>query len=138
MQSGMMPRIIGGWGQDDLHLIHSALLSVLGGGGGSLTVKDLAERIDRSVSRTSRLVEQLVARGLVVRREDPADRRVRRVQLSEQGKSFLGNIQTKRAEQILGAIACLDEEEQEIVKQAMELLAKASRRYGDGRRAEDS
>src|SRR6187399_3667168 len=43
----------------------------------TLTVADLAERIGRSPSATSRVVSSLEERGLVRRREEVADRRQR-------------------------------------------------------------
>src|SRR5258708_17612379 len=40
-----------------------------------LTIKQVAEALARSVSATSRLLDQLVMRGMISRREDERDRR---------------------------------------------------------------
>lgn len=129
-QRDMLPDLIRVLEQDDLHLIHSAALSVLERGG-EPTVKELADLIGRSVSRASRLVEQLVARGLVERREDRNDRRVRRVRLSRQGASVLRPIQQRRAELTIKLMTHLTEEERGIVVRAMELLTEAARKHRD-------
>src|ERR1700730_11610586 len=42
---------------------------------GELTIKQVAEDLSRSVSATSRLLDQLVERGMISRREDKRDRR---------------------------------------------------------------
>src|SRR6266704_2927552 len=42
---------------------------------GELTIKQIAELVGRSISATSRLLDQLVERGMVSRREDERDRR---------------------------------------------------------------
>ncbi len=51
----------------------------------SVCSKELAERIDLSMSRASRLVDQMVGRGLLFRDCDPDDRRRCTLCLSETG-----------------------------------------------------
>src|SRR4051794_4519058 len=46
---------------------------------GSATVGALAADLGRSLSATSRLIDQLVQRGIVSRQEDDRDRRVKRI-----------------------------------------------------------
>lgn len=133
MQSDMVPSIVRAFNQDDLRMIHSALLFVLVNGD-QPTVKELAARIDRSVSRTSRLVDHLVSRGLAERLEDVGDRRVRRVCLSKQGEAFMEDVQRLRVDKTLRLFDQLSESEQAVVDQAMELLAVAARRLRDDER----
>jgi DNA-binding MarR family transcriptional regulator len=133
MQGDMVPSIVRAFNQDDLQMIHSAVLFSLVNGERP-TIKELAERIDRSVSRTSRLVEHLVSRGLVQRLEDADDRRVRRVCLSEQGDTFMQDVQRLRVDKTLRMLDQLSEAEQAVVDQAMELLAVAARRLRDDER----
>lgn len=130
MQSDMLPSIVRTFKADDLQMIHSAMLFVLVRGDDP-TVKELAERVDRSVSRTSRLVDHLVTRGLVERLEDASDRRVRRLRLSKKGAEFMDEIQRLRIERVMRMLALLTEEEREVVDQAMELLARAARGIRD-------
>lgn len=130
MQSDMLPSIVRTFKADDLQMIHSAMLFVLVRGDDP-TVKELAERIDRSVSRTSRLVDHLVTRGLVERLEDASDRRLRRLRLSKQGAEFMEEIQRLRIERVMRMLDLLTEDEREVVDQAMELLARAARGIRD-------
>jgi DNA-binding MarR family transcriptional regulator len=93
---------------------------------GSATVGDLAADLGRSLSATSRLIDQLVQRGFVSRREDDRDRRVKRVALTEHGKELIGRVQRRRAEAQLAVMAALTEDERAQVMQAMALLADAA------------
>ena len=95
---------------------------------GSCTVSDLANDLGRSLSATSRLLDQLVRRGLVTRQEDPDDRRVKRVAIAERGKDLVGRVQRRRAEAQLSVMAALSEVERADVMRAMALLAEAAAR----------
>lgn len=55
----------------------------------ALRMSDLAERVLMSPSGTTRLVDRLTKRGLVERREDPADGRVAMAHLTEAGARHL-------------------------------------------------
>jgi DNA-binding MarR family transcriptional regulator len=96
---------------------------------GELTIKQVAECLGRSVSATSRMLDQLVMRGLVCRREDERDRRVKQVSLSESGRSFVHTLEQKRVEAQLMVMAYLSPEESAVVAQAMQFLADAARRH---------
>src|SRR5260370_12127592 len=63
-----------------------------------LSIKQIAELLGRSVSTTSRLIDQLVERNLVNRREDEQDRRMKRVAITEEGRTFISTIERRRAE----------------------------------------
>lgn len=54
-----------------------------------VAVHELAEALGTSAPTASGLVNRLAAKGLVTRVEDDADRRVRHVQLTEQGQETL-------------------------------------------------
>ena len=98
---------------------------------GELTIKQIAELIGRSVSATSRMLDQLVTRGLISRNEDARDRRTKLVALSADGRTFVQAIEKKRAEAQIAAMAYILPEERAIVEQAMQMLAAAARRYSD-------
>jgi DNA-binding MarR family transcriptional regulator len=53
---------------------------------GSLTMKSLAEKMHLSISTITRVLEPLVRKGYVERTEDPDDRRIRHISLSNSGK----------------------------------------------------
>jgi DNA-binding MarR family transcriptional regulator len=111
----------------ELQLLHAVVLQVLDRGG-EPTIKELAAVVKRSVSQTSRLVDQLVRRGLVERYEDKADRRMRRVRVTGRGVASLRRMDQMRVEAQLRLWDHLGPEERPVVLQAMELLAKAAER----------
>lgn len=56
---------------------------------GGLRMQDLAERVVLSRTRVSRLVDEMVREGLILRRPDPDDRRVSWAVITEAGRSAL-------------------------------------------------
>lgn len=93
-----------------------------------LTVKQVAEFLQRSVSAASRLLDQLVERGLVSRREDQQDRRAKRIAITKQGRKLITTLEQQRAEAQLVVMEYLSAEEQADVTRAMVLLAEAGLR----------
>src|SRR5947207_10245969 len=65
---------------------------------GELTIKQVAGLLERSVSATSRLLDQLASRGMITRREDEQDHRVKRVAITEQGRALIETLQLLRAD----------------------------------------
>ena len=55
---------------------------------GECQISDIGNLADVSNAAASQLVERLVQQGLVDRREDPTDRRNKRVSLTEMGKKL--------------------------------------------------
>jgi DNA-binding MarR family transcriptional regulator len=111
----------------DLSVAQMATLMLLDAEGSS-TVGDLANDLGRSLSATSRLLDQMVRRDLVTRQEDPRDRRVKRVALAEHGLNLIRRVQRHRAEAQLSVMAALSEAERAEVMRAMALLAEAATR----------
>ena len=95
---------------------------------GELTIKRVAELLKRSVSATSRLLDQLVVRGLVSRHEDERDRRTKLVALTEPGRVFMEMVEQRRVEAQMSVMKYLSDEEREEVTRAMVLLAEAGRK----------
>jgi len=93
-----------------------------------LTITQVAELLGRSVSAVSRLLDQLVVRGMVRRHEDERDRRVKRVAITSQGRTLVATLEQQRADAQLAVMASLSPEEQAEVTRAMVLLAQASSR----------
>jgi DNA-binding MarR family transcriptional regulator len=130
MQRDLLPSLLYVHEDDDLRLIDNVMLQVLDRGE-EPTVKELAALIGRSDSRTSRIVDGLVRRGLVERYEDERDRRARRIRVSEQGTALLQRIHRLRLDAQMRLWEHFTEQEQQIVLQALELFAKAARRIRD-------
>ena len=91
----------------------------------TLTVADLAERIGRSPSATSRLVSSLESRGLVARREEEAERRQRTLEVTPDGRALLARIDNARAEEFLAIVRLLPPSERALI--AMGVAALSSR-----------
>lgn len=66
------------------------LLETLASAGGGLATSDLARKLDLDRTTLTRILGPLLASGLVARSADPADGRVRRITLTEQGRVQLG------------------------------------------------
>jgi DNA-binding MarR family transcriptional regulator len=80
--------------QLDLSLTQVKALAALSDG--ELTVKELAERLGLSLPGASRAVEALVSRGLLHRREDPHDRRQKRLRCTDAGLDALQRLEEAR------------------------------------------
>lgn len=63
---------------------------------GEPTVKDLAERLGMSLPGMSRNVDDLQRRGLLERREDEHDRRMKRLRLTGEGHELLRAVNNAR------------------------------------------
>jgi len=95
---------------------------------GELSIKQAAQLLGRSISATSRLLDQLVVRGMISRREDERDRRAKRVAITEQGRAFIMTLEQRRADVQIAVMEYLSAEEQAEVTRAMVLLAEAGQR----------
>ena len=95
---------------------------------GELTIKQVTEILGRSVSATSRLLDQLVERGMISRREDERDRRVKRVAITESGRTLIATLEQRRADAQIAVMEYLSAEERADVTRAMALLAEAGKR----------
>ncbi len=78
----------------DLTLTQVKALSALSGD--ELTVKELAERLGLSLPGASRAVDALVERDLLHRREDPHDRRMKRLRRTDAGGHALERLDEAR------------------------------------------
>jgi DNA-binding MarR family transcriptional regulator len=119
--------VLSTFGDLDLSLPQVATLLLLDEEG-ELTIKQVTDILSRSVSATSRLLDQLVERGMVSRREDEHDRRVKRVAITEKGRTLISALEQRRADVQIAVMEYLSAEEQAIVTQAMILLAEAGER----------
>ncbi|MFT3660124.1 MAG: MarR family winged helix-turn-helix transcriptional regulator [Gordonia sp. (in: high G+C Gram-positive bacteria)] len=75
----------------DLTFSQVRVLFVLMQNDDGLPTHEVAEQVNLSLAATGRAADRLVAVGLVDRREDPRDRRVKRLSLSESGSDLMAN-----------------------------------------------
>jgi DNA-binding MarR family transcriptional regulator len=112
------PRLIGEFERLDLSFTQFKALTVADRG--EPTVKELAEQLGMSLPGCSRAVDHLVRRGLLDRREDPGDRRMKRVSVTPAGHEavralddarrsalevFAQDIEPAQRERLLAALA---------------------------------
>lgn len=80
----------------DLSLTQVKTLQVLATAQADLSVKELSERLGLSLPGASRGAEMLLRRGLLERREDEHDRRIKRVRLTAAGHQAVNDIDGAR------------------------------------------
>lgn len=93
---------------------------------GGCGISDLSERFDVTNAAASQLVDKLVQSGLIQREEDPNDRRVKRVNLTEKGQELIRHSTERRYRWVEGLARKLSPEEREQVNQALDILARAA------------
>ncbi len=89
--------MLGQLGDAEPNLPQMATLYLLDAGT-TPTVGELADQLGRSMSVTSRLVDQMVKRGWVDRAEDRDDRRAKRLAITAAGRTFLRDFERVRAQ----------------------------------------
>ena len=70
----------------DLTMSQLRMLFVLDKARADLAVNEVADQVSLSMAAAGRAVDGLVRGGLLSRREDPLDRRIKRIGLTEAGK----------------------------------------------------
>jgi DNA-binding MarR family transcriptional regulator len=81
---------------------------------GTMRIGDVASVLDRAAPATSRMIDDLVASGLVERKEDPTDRRARCLSLTSKGSKFIARAGEARVKTILEAARELPEQAAEL------------------------
>jgi DNA-binding MarR family transcriptional regulator len=87
---------------------------------GPLSISALAERLELSLAATSHLVERMVQQDLVLRQEDPIDRRHKRVQIGEGGRMVLERLVQMRLREAGQVVAALPPELSGQLEQVLE------------------
>ena len=106
-------------GEYDLTLTQVKLLDVLGSGSGEPSVKDSSEQIGCSLPNASRAVDTLQRRGWIERREDQADRRVKRLSLTPDGADVVHRINSARLEGLEDFAASLTDDQRTALLSAL-------------------
>ncbi len=104
---------------EELDLTLTQVKALIALAAAELTVKDLAERLGLSLPGTSRAVDVLVARGLVGRREDTADRRMKRLRCTDAGREALRRLDEARLAGIAQFTATLPAGQRERLSSAL-------------------
>jgi DNA-binding MarR family transcriptional regulator len=90
-------------------------------------VSEIGDELGVSSAAASQMLDRLVQQGLITRTEDPNDRRVKRLVITDRGKQLLKNGIHARQEWIQDLANLLTPAEEEQVAAAMQILiAKAN------------
>ena len=89
---------------------------------GSLGVSDIGDDLGVSSAAASQMLERLVQQGLVVRSEDPHDRRVKQIVLTEEGTKILTGVIQARQNWMEDLAKQMTPEEKEQVMGALNIL----------------
>jgi DNA-binding MarR family transcriptional regulator len=108
----------------DLSFTQIKALCAMDEGSEQFSVKALAESMGVSLAAMSRAVDGLYERGFVDRQEDPADRRMKRVQLTDAGRSITRTLTEGRLAGIEEFLASLGDDEAEALASALELIVE--------------
>lgn len=92
---------------------------------GPLGGHQLAQHLDVSMPTISGVVDRLVERGLVARRQDPADRRVRLVALSDEGLDVVVELESAGWTAGVEILKRLDLDDLRALAQGLSALAHA-------------
>jgi DNA-binding MarR family transcriptional regulator len=106
----------------DLSFTQLKALCALETDGEERSVKALAESMGVSLPAMSRAVDGLLERGFVQREEDPTDRRMKRIWLSEAGRSVPLALNEARLSALVEFIGSLDDEAAAALEHALELI----------------
>jgi len=90
--------------------------------GDGRSVKALAESLGVSLPAMSRAVDGLFERGLVKREEDPGDRRMKRVRLTDAGRAAPLALNEARLSALHELMDSLDDEQADALARALDLI----------------
>ena len=89
---------------------------------GSSGVTDLGDKLGVTSSAASQMLERLVHQGLILRSEDPSDRRVKQIALTDKGCQVLQESIRARQSWLSGLAEILSDSEKEEIIAALNIL----------------
>ena len=128
MQGQMRAGPSSAWSGLDLTMPQAKTLFYLADG--PRRMSGIAGRLGVEMPSATTMIARLVAKGLVERMQDPADRRAVVCSLTPAGRDAVEKFWSLRAARTEALAAALTTEELEIVVPAMEIMADAVRRPG--------
>jgi DNA-binding MarR family transcriptional regulator len=106
----------------DLSMTQLKMLFVLDNADRELTPSELAKFVGLSPAATGRAVDALTRQGIVSRREDEADRRVKRLALTAYGRQVVDRISAARHAGLMRLVEPLDPEQRAALSDALQPL----------------
>ncbi len=112
--------------EDELELSEVQAQALAAVGGGARTVSAVADACGRHVSSASRIVDSLVQRELVTRREDRDDRRAVRLDVTASGERTLATVADLHRDQLERSLARLEDGDASDLARLLSRLADAA------------
>ncbi len=110
----------------DLSISQFRCLILLGRHTEALPINELADRLDLTLATAGRNVDRLLVHGLVERREDPQDRRVRLVSLSDAGRTIMTEIDAHHRNALVAFAQSLDPADRDRLAAALAPIVEPS------------
>ena len=95
---------------------------------GTRSVSEVGDELEITSPAASQLLERLVQQGLVARSEDPKDRRLKQISLTERGEGVLREGLHARQKWLEGLADCISAEEQARMVAALKTLLETMHR----------
>ncbi|MEI9975562.1 MAG: MarR family transcriptional regulator [Ignavibacteriota bacterium] len=92
---------------------------------GPLTISEIQAKVLLASGSMTGAVDRLESRGLAVRKSAPGDRRVRRVELTPEGRRLIESVFREHARHLEEAVAVLGEEEKQQVYDGLKKLGRS-------------
>lgn len=89
---------------------------------GACAVSNISEDLGVTNAAVSQMLDRLVRNGLVLRGEDPADRRSKRIELTAKGREMIHGTMKARREWFLALAGTLTEEERSVATGTLRIL----------------
>jgi len=98
---------------------------------GCAGVTDLGDHLGVTSAASSQMLERLVQQELILRTEDPTDRRVKQIVLTEKGHQVLDEGIRARQGWLDDLVEILSQEEKELIKGALDLMINKANQLED-------
>lgn len=98
---------------------------------GSCGVTEIGDHLGVTGGAASQMIDRLVGQGLVLRAVDPEDRRVKRIELTEQGERALREGIRARQSWVDDLASMLSDDEKKTAMQTLELLIDSVERLAE-------
>jgi DNA-binding MarR family transcriptional regulator len=116
------------WPAGAISLVHLHVMQVIDADG-PLPMRSLAEALDVSRASATGIVDRMEQRGLVTRVRDTSDRRVVRVELTEEARGMVGGFATEHREAVSEALDTLSDRDLEGFLQGIRAMRRARERH---------
>jgi len=89
---------------------------------GNSAVSDIGEELGITIAAASQMLERLVQQGLILRSEDPCDRRMKQIVLTDKGRQVLQGIICARQSWFVNLASTLSDSEKGQIVTALNIL----------------